>query len=120
MTTAALHEILNGDNIITIEKLKYILCKIKTDCTLEITRTESRYDHGFYSGEINMIYIVLDLLDKLDSLKKLNLDQVTEHIIANIRTEAGHLYLTKPEREFIAKHLLNTCDVIEKENNDDT
>lgn len=60
----ALFEALNGENILTIEQVKEIIYARKNDC-VGLAQYESKYEQGFYNGEMNAFYICLDLLEKL-------------------------------------------------------
>lgn len=61
MTVDQLHEALEKDSL-TLEEVKNIIYQLKNDC---VRFDKDAYISGFYNGEMNAFYIVLDLLDKV-------------------------------------------------------
>lgn len=72
MTTNELHDILDDETRkISKEELKEIIYQLKNDAwnsmyvTSHRTNKQACYKNGYYSGEQNAFYIVLDLLEHL-------------------------------------------------------
>lgn len=74
MTTEELHEILDdSDRKLSIDEIKEIIYELKSDVQNEWYwyasggSREDRYKAGFYAGEQNAFYLVLDLLEHTES-----------------------------------------------------
>ena len=66
MTANKLHEILESESKLTLQEVKEIIWELKNDCVGAGGEELSHFEAGYYSGEINMAYICLDLLSKME------------------------------------------------------
>ena len=76
MTTNELHDILDDENRkLSLNELREVIYQLKTDVINKAyeysgrTNMEACYKHGFYTGEQNAFYLVLDLLEHLEERK---------------------------------------------------
>lgn len=74
MTNAELHKILDdNDKKLSIKEFEKVIYELKEDCcysSYKSTISSDTYHMGFYSGEVNAFYIVLDLLEHVDLEKR--------------------------------------------------
>lgn len=63
MTTEKLHEYLEKD--LTLVEVRQIIYELKNDC---ICFEMDPYRAGYYNGEVNAFYIVLDLLGRIKNV----------------------------------------------------
>lgn len=73
MTTNQLHDILDDENRkLTIEEIEEVIYQLKNDVINEAYQYTARkndiaiYKYGYYMGEQNAFYLVLDLLKHLE------------------------------------------------------
>ena len=69
MTTNELHEILDNPDVkLSPGELSKIIYQLKSDVmgAYALTSTEDDFKRGYYLGEQNAFYLVLDLLEHID------------------------------------------------------
>ena len=73
MTTNELHDILDDENRkLSLNELREVIYQLKTDVINKAyeysgrTNKQACYKYGFYMGEQNAFYLVLDLLEHLE------------------------------------------------------
>lgn len=76
MTTNELHDILDDENKkLSLNELREVIYQLKNDVINEAykysgrTNKQACYEYGYYLGEQNAFYLVLDLLEHLEERK---------------------------------------------------